>query len=328
MATERYLVSAMEGSNLLLRIYKVEKNQITLVRKNTIYASGTFGFFNAAVMYRNENKSSVFDVYYGVCQDFDCVNAALAMKRFDSNLNLLFSQDKITGSDYWGSFLGLTTERVEKKSGTTFRILTGHNNSVVERILDQDGVPGNPILTAFRGEFLSATAAEDGKMIVASNFNKTIQSRTFHPAGAIQQIRISDDIFSLSLSGSMTSSRYLKPYRLLFYRVIRREGEGLITRIIMRRFDNGTAKSIGMSKIFTEFEPLRYYSFEKSVAVTPDAKVIFYTRYDSSCDALLLWGQVFNPQTFKKIGAPQRLIGCDSPAYRFDIGGIDVAQLD
>jgi hypothetical protein len=239
----------------------------------------------------------------------------------------MVSQDEISGSDYWGSFLGLATERVDKKSGTTFRILTRNNNSVVERILDQDGIPGDPINIAFRGEFLNGTAAEDGKMVVAGSSNNTLQSRTFHPPGALRQIPTSDYLHSLSLSGAISSKLYLKPYRLLFYRIIREGSDGLVTRIIMRRFDDATGKSIGMSKFFTEFEPLRYYSNEKSVAVTPDAKIVFYTRYDSFCGSLLLWGQLFNPQTLKKIGSPQVVIGCDS-TYMSDIGGIDVAQLD
>jgi hypothetical protein len=327
---ETYVVSATDGSNLIVKMYQIYNNRIRFVRYTTIETSAQWGIFNTAVMYRKENNSPIFDVYYGICQDMDCVDMGLAMKRLNSSLQVLSSNDAILQPDYWFSFAGMATEKVEKKSGTSYRILMTSSNKVVERMLDGDGVPGNPINVAFEGEFLNPTASEDGKMVVAETYNNVLRTRTFHPSGVIRQFKHTPDYFnSLTLSGPIApSGRYPKPYRLLLYCVNRDDPQGPISRIMMQKLDDATGKLLGAPKVFTPFQRIQYFYSEhnhKSVVVTPKANLVFYTKYDQSCGKNVLLGQLFNPQTFKNIGTPQVLIGCES---RSDIQGIDVAQTE
>ena len=188
--------------------------------------------------------------------------------------------------------------------------------------------PGSPMNVAFHGNF-SATAAEDGKMVVAATPEKILQSRTFHPSGDIRRLSTSDYPYSLSLSGPIsTSKQNSKPYRLLFYRVFQEDAQGLMTKIMMQEFDDTTGKSIGGPRDFTKFEPTRYYSTEKSLTVSPKANRAFYTKRDPACaDRKLLWVQVSNPHTFTNIGPAQSLTNCDFTRYA-EISGIDVAPLD
>jgi hypothetical protein len=332
MAAETYVVSAAAGSKLIVKMYRIDRNQIRFIRTTTIETSAKWGVFNTAVMYRTENKKPIFDVYYGICQDMECVDVILGMKRLDSTFNVLSSGDAILPRDYWWSVAGLATEKVENKSGTSYRLLMTNGNNVVERILDADGTPGNPINTAFEGAYLNPTSSEDGKMVVAESTNNVLRIRTFHPSGIIRQFKQSADyLYSLTLSGAIpASAHYTKPYRLLLYRVVRDEPQGLVSKIMMQKLDNATGKPLGDPKIFKDFEPVQYFYGEqnyKSVAVTPKGNLVFYTQFDESCGKHLLFGQLFNPETSKNTGAPQVLIGCDSMYNSPDFQGIDVAEL-
>jgi len=331
MAAETYVVSATDGSKLIVKMYRIYNNQIRSVRTTTIETSAEWGIFNTAIMYRKENNTPIFDVYYGICQDMDCVDVVLAMKRLNSTFEVLSSRDAILQPDYWWSVVGLATEKVEKKSGTTYRLLLTNGNRVVERMLDADGTPGNPTNVAFQGEFLNPTSSEDGKMVVAEG-NNLLRIRTFHPSGVIRQFNHTPDYFySLTLSGPIHASPRSKPYRLLLYLVVREDPQGVVSRIMMQKFDNATGKVLGDPKVFTPFESVRYFytvNNHKSVAITPEANLIFYTKYDESCGKHLLWGQIFNPENLKNIGSPQVLIGCDSSYNNRDFQGIDVAELE
>lgn len=331
VAAETYVVTATDGSNLIVKMYRIYNNRIRFIRTTTIETSAQWGIFNTAVMYRKENNTPILDVYYGICQDMDCVDVVLAMKRLDSTFHVLSSKDVILQPDYWWSVAGMATEKIEKKSGTSYRLLMTSGNRVVERMLDGEGTPGNPINVAFQGEFLNPTSSEDGKMVVAEG-NNVLRIRTFHPSGVIRQFKHSPDYFySLTLSDPIVASSSSKPYRLLLYRVVRDDPQGPVSGIMIQKLDNATGKPAGGPKIFKNFEPTQYvYSVNnhKSVAVTPKGNIVFYTQYDQSCGKYLLFGQILNPQTSKNIGAPQVLIGCDSSYNRPDFQGIDVAELE
>ena len=115
MATEKYFVSATDGSHLIVSIYKLESNRVRLVRSNTIATGTSFGVFNTAVMSHKQSNAPVFDVYYANCQDEECVNTTLEMIRLDSKLDVQFTRTVIAEPLSWWSYVGLATERVEEK---------------------------------------------------------------------------------------------------------------------------------------------------------------------------------------------------------------------
>jgi hypothetical protein len=332
MADESYVISATDGSKLIVKMYRVYNNQIRFIRTTTIETSAQWGIFNTAVMYRTEKNNPIFDVYYGICQDMECVNVVLAMKRLNSTFHVLSSSDALLPADYWWSVAGLATEKVQKKSETSYRVLMTSANRVFERMLNAEGTPGNPINVAFEGDYLNPTSSEDGKMVVAESTNNVLRSRTFHPSGIIRQFKQSADyLYSLTLSGPIAASaHYSKPYRLLLYRAIRDDPQGPTTGLMLQKIDNATGKPIGDPKVFKDFRPTQYiYDVHnhKSVAVTPKGNLVFYTQYDESCGKYLLFGQLFNPETSKNVGTPQILVGCDSSYDKADLQGIDVAEV-
>lgn len=215
VASEKFVLSATDGTNIILQKFELDQNQIKMIRSNVIETDDWIG--NTAVTFRNVNNTLVFDVYYYACRDqndLECVNATLSMKRVDSNLKLKFGQDFTIPVAY-----ALATERLQKPSGLSLRLLLQNRSIVEERKLDSNGVPGPPETVVFRDaldeNFYNSSAAEDGKMVVASaqkNGANLIAVRTFHSKGPIRVMQIEDQAWSPTLSGPVTrSSKSFQP---------------------------------------------------------------------------------------------------------------------
>jgi hypothetical protein len=338
IASEKFVLSAVDGRDVLLQTYKLDQDQIKVEHSARIRATDD-GSINTAVTFRKDNSELIFDVYYSVCtydiaRDLDCATITLSMSRLDSSLDLLFQKDFTIPARF-----NFTAEKIQKQSGLSSRLLL-RDVSVVEYNLHKNGRPGIMKTVVFDGPFAIRTAAEDGRMVAALS-GKQIQVRTFHPTGPVKLIRIQDYPLGLTITGpvavassSLAGSIELLN-RFLFFRVWRSfrtmDRRIKLSRIMMQRVSNSTGESIGPSKAITKFAELREDFFQdvfqrgQTVAVTQRANIVFYTELDRSCNKNILKAQVFNPETSTKVGTSQLIIGCSQVSSK-GISGIDVTQ--
>ncbi len=334
-ASEKFVLSATDGTVIILRGYELDdRNQIRTLDSNVIL-TGSSGIWGTAIAFQKENQTRVFDVYYGFCHDYwTCTpgEVTVSMKRVDSKLQLLFGQDLSIPVAY-----SLSTARLQKRSGVSLRLLVENLGKIEERRLGENGIPRTAQEIPFPKGSRSPTASEDGKF-VAALYGAQIIARSLHPQGPIREIQSRDSPVALALSGPVTRSSQSTgsvpaSYRFLFFRVYRDlpDSEGsanLKTRIMRQMIDDSTGEFIGSPKAFTSFKTVPYYyPYHQSVTVSPSANLVFFTEFDASCNRNILRGQVFNPQTQKKVGSSQLLIGCSEFPDRDD-SQIDVVQFE
>lgn len=170
------------------------------------------------------------------------------------------------------------------------------------------------------------------------NTHSEIQLQTLHPTGPMIGIQVPKDSSSPVLSGPVGPSSTVSAgglavsKRFLFFRVMRDFGTNgnpnLMSQVMLQRIDNTTARFIGVAQPFTKFQNTRFYDYSQSVAVTPGSDAVIYTEWDALCGKNVLKAQVFDPQTGRKVGSPQSIIGCSESLLSGSgiSGGIDVAQ--
>lgn len=329
VASEGFLVSAVEGTNIVLTTYELDHNQISTKRSSRI-ETGNY-IYSTAVAFRQPDNTVLFDVYFGVCHDLECADSTLSMIRLDSNLNLVVRKDFPIPVAY-----ELATETLQSPSGRAgLSLLIKSYSTLEERELGKDGTPGPPVTVAFPGIY-GASVAEDGKMIAGYTGN-SIRVRTFHPNGPIRTKRTTGLPQSAVLSESIIGARPSRlagalpeTYRFLFFRVFRdisTTEANLQSQILMQKVADSTGKFIGPARIFREFKAARFYDFGESIAVAPHADAVFFTELDTSCNKKVMKAQAINPQSGMNVGPAQLLIGCSQLSYRSaGISGIDVIQ--
>jgi len=339
IASERYVLTATEGSDVIIRIYELDHNQIKMRQSKVIQVNSMYGIIATAVTFRNENNTVNFDVYYSVCKDIECAGVKPSMTRVDSNLNVMFQKDFAIETAY--GVPDLDTERVQTNSGISLRLMIRDDQrKSVERKLQSDGNLGPPSDIGLLGDY-TFTAAEDGKVLAGTAGPRgDIRVRAIHPDGPINVLHVQDLISSLAVTGpigldshSQSAGSFALSKRFLFFRAWRIFGSDLKSGVMMQKIDN-TGKFIGVPKIFTQFKIGSdaifpgFYTLQRTVTVVPDGNIVFFTEWDTSCNKNALKAQVLNPQSGAKVGPSQSIISCSDLQPGGGIFGIDVTKFN
>jgi len=325
-ANEKFVLTAAVNSGLTVRIYELNGNQMKILNTANISAPA----ISTAVTFRKNNGVPTFYIYYSNCFDFDCFTSVLSMKKLDSNLNVVSSEDDLIGQIAPANF-DLAAERVTTSSGTSLKLLLNEDFIVAHRTIAPRGLLSSPQETAFvfDGGNFDFTAAPDGTMAVAWLGN-TILLHPIHPSksGKSETIQPTNQSpANLVLTGSITplsvGASVAEKFRLLFYRTFPSQDHR--TQLMMQRIDDARVSFIGRPKVVRSLSKTPYVNpLSQSIAVTTGGSVVFYADYDKTCGKNVLKAQVLDPESGKNIGKPQVLIGCDQALMGFP--AISVSQ--